>query len=786
MPTPDQRRIEDDRLHPRLMSLWWALRPLTSVVRFMQTGAHPDDEITGMLAALAFRDGVNISYACSTRGEGGQNDIGTEAGTDLGALRTREMERACDVLGMRLYWHGTHPADTITDFGFSKSGEETLGRWGPERTLLRFAQIIRMERPDIICPTFLDVPGQHGHHRAMTQAAFDVMEAAADPALASNLPVWQVSKLYLPAWSGAGQAYDDDLPPPPATMVVPGSDREEMTGWPWNRVGQQSRAYHRTQGMGRWIPAGETRDWPLHLAVSHAEAPDTAVWSGLPRTVGDLAKLPGAAPVAAALEAAQAGISAAVEAFPAFDSVARNAAAALAHVRAAREQCPADLSCAILHRLDDKETQLGHVMRLALGVEARARVARVFLEQGSETILTTELDPGAAEAATLGMDLPEGWALEGASLSVGADAGISDPYRAVYDPRVPDAPRIALEIAGQGVTCTVPLGLEQEPVVLPPARVALTPAAHILNTATGLRTVHVQVSDLAPVGADLTLDLPEGWSAIRSETGFEITAPQALAPGRYAIRAMVDGQPAETVRLIDHDHVAPTASAHAAVITIAAFDVALPGGRVGYIGAGNDQVGFWLEALGVDVTPLSEAQWSSETALASFDAIVIGIFAMRFRPGLLDAMPMLHRWTEAGGTLVTLYHRPWDNWDPDTVPPRRLEIGQPSLRWRVTDERATVTQLADHPILSSPNPIGAEDWNGWVKERGLYFAKSWDPAYSPLLSMSDPGEAPLTGALLVAEIGKGRHVHSALILHHQMAHLVPGAFRLMANFIAPR
>ena len=53
-----------------------------------------------MLAALWLRDGVNLSYACSTRGEGGQNDIGTEAGPVLGALRTAEMERACDVLDM--------------------------------------------------------------------------------------------------------------------------------------------------------------------------------------------------------------------------------------------------------------------------------------------------------------------------------------------------------------------------------------------------------------------------------------------------------------------------------------------------------------------------------------------------------------------------------------------------------------------------------------------------------------------------------------------------------------
>ena len=104
----------------------------------------------------------------------------------------------------------------------------------------------------------------------------------------------------------------------------------------------------------------------------------------------------------------------------------------------------------------------------------------------------------------------------------------------------------------------------------------------------------------------------------------------------------------------------------------------------------------------------------------------------------------------------------------------------------MTDETAEVRHLADHPVLTTPNRIGPEDWAGWVKERGLYFAKSWDEAYTPLLEMADPDEAPHRGALLVADIGKGRHVHTSLILHHQMENLVPGAFRLMANLIAPR
>ena len=65
MATPDQTRLTMDRARPRLMELWWALRPLTSVIRFMQSGAHPDDEMSDLLAALAFRDGFTLSYALS-------------------------------------------------------------------------------------------------------------------------------------------------------------------------------------------------------------------------------------------------------------------------------------------------------------------------------------------------------------------------------------------------------------------------------------------------------------------------------------------------------------------------------------------------------------------------------------------------------------------------------------------------------------------------------------------------------------------------------------------------
>ena len=187
----------------------------------------------------------------------------------------------------------------------------------------------------------------------------------------------------------------------------------------------------------------------------------------------------------------------------------------------------------------------------------------------------------------------------------------------------------------------------------------------------------------------------------------------------------------------------------------------------------------------MDTVDLSDSDLADDSALAGFEVIVIGIFAFRTRRILMNVLPGLHQWIERGGSLVTLYHRPWDNWDPETVPPLRLEIGQPSLRWRVTDENSQVNHLVNHALLSEPNLIGPDDWAGWVKERGLYFAKSWDPAYTPLIETGDPGEEPHRGALLSADIGKGRHIHTSLILHHQLEHLVPGGFRLLANLVSP-
>ena len=89
-----------------------------------------------------------------------------------------------------------------------------------------------------------------------------------------------------------------------------------------------------------------------------------------------------------------------------------------------------------------------------------------------------------------------------------------------------------------------------------------------------------------------------------------------------------------------------------------------------------------------------------------------------------------------------------------------------------------------HPVFQTPNRIGAEDWNGWVQERGLYLAHDWDPIYQPLIELPGPAGEPLRGALLAARIGRGAYVYTGLAFFRQLPAGVPGAYRLFANLLA--
>lgn len=828
--TPDQRRIAGQAATSAIARLWDALIPLRSINAFMQTGAHPDDETSSLLARLAKGDGVRVAYACAVRGEGGQNVIGTEALNAMGVLRTREMEAAMGVLGGDLYWLNEAYDGAIFDFGFSKSPVETFARWGHERTLERIVRAIRTFRPDVIAPTFLDVGGQHGHHRAVTVATREAFDLAADPQafpehLADGLQPWQVKKLYLPAWSGGGGSYDDEAPPPNATIAVAVGDFDPVHGATYAQIGQWSRACHRSQGMGSWVD--EKPDTvPLHRLECVVDVPieEAGLFDGLPHTLGDLAAAADPA-VAEHLLAAQEATDAALAAFPDNATVAGAVHRALGAVRATLDHTNGKNDAVhrdLAFRLAVKDRQLCRASAAACLVVVRLEADAYELAPGgaTEARLTTYVGgPLGLSNVAANLAVPRGWSVAGNSdgprdlasgqtqsalfaVTVPADAAATLPYRFVADPLtgVDDVVgRVAYSC--DGVTVETVVEPQRPIVVVPAVSVAVEPAG-VVHRLGDDRPIEIAVRATngtdAAVAAMVVLSGGDDWRPEPAELAIELAPreatdavfrlqpPAGAVAGRSVLRAAAVGAAEwdQTVRRIEHGHIRPTIMVRPAELVIRTIDVQVPRVRVGYVDGGSDRAHHWLRQLGVAVELLDAAALQGD--LGQYDTIVVGIFAYGCRPDLLAANRRIKDYVRPGGNLVTLYHRPWDNWDPASVPPRRLKIGQPSLRWRVTDPAAVVSHLApDHPLLNTPNRISEADWADWVKERGLYFAAEWDDAYTPLLAMADPGEAPHRGALLAARIGKGQHVHVALILHYQMDFLVPGAFRLIANLIAP-
>lgn len=787
---------------PALVRLSRALGRLTSVITYMNTGAHPDDEHSGLLAALRYRFGMRVVIVCSTRGEGGQNAIGPERGRALGVVRTRELEEAARVLDASIGWVGHGPDDPVFDFGFSKNGDDTLARWGEATIVERMVEAYRRYRPDIVAVTFLDVPGQHGHHRAMTRAAIAAFDKAADPdahpeQIAAGLMPWQVAKLYLPAWSGAGSSYDDEEPPPAATVTVEASGHDAPSGATYGQIGEWSRVFHATQGMGRWRGEGTAR-WPLHLVRSALRANvEDDISDGLAGTVGALAEEPGVpAAMAIALKDAQAAIDDAIAVFPAAPAITAAALRAAGAVAVAQAACPPALVPRLAHRLQRKADELAVVLQEAAGLSLRVFADPPRLAPGEHGVLSVIAradDPaialsvavGGGDAIAVGEPVADGgtWRFP---IAAAPQAALTNPFPPGFDPLAANGGlAVAVSATIGGRTVTRQLDPEEPVRILPASSLSLDPDAVIVNLARPLAPVTVGARVDGVAGAP-ALTPPAGWVAKAGESAIVLTPPADLAPGRFAIAATVGGASASRIRSAAYAHIGAVEWAEPVSLPGLAVHAALPqGARVAYVGGGNDRVDFWLRQLGVDVTSL-DAETLAHGDLGTFTTIVVGIFAFGTRKDLAAARPRLRAWVDAGGHLVTLYHRPGDGWSPDETPPRHLEIGLPSLRWRVTDPTAPVTVLLpDHPLLTGPNVIGPADWASWDKERGLYFASRCDDAYRPLLAMNDKGEAPLTGALVSAVVGRGRHTHTGLVLHHQLDRLVPGAFRLMANLIQP-
>jgi LmbE family N-acetylglucosaminyl deacetylase len=400
-------------------------------------------------------------------------------------------------------------------------------------------------------------------------------------------------------------------------------------------------------------------------------------------------------------------------------------------------------------------------------------------------------------------DEPELWGLSRDPVPVRAVAeflaGTTDPPPSIVQIQRRESP-IAMSSGWRYVGVDPVRGeYEKRVLVVPAVSVQVAPGGLVWPSGSAEpRILSVVVRSEAEGGSrgDVAVEPPPGWSVSPmvqpfslDEAGtertltFSVRPAGAPAPGEHVFNATVRSADGHVYRegyaLIDYEHIERAALYRDAEarVTVVPVEVA-ENIRVGYIMGSGDDGPEAIRQIGVDVALLDESRVRAGD-FGGFDVIVLGVRAEETRPDLRAASGQLRDFARQGGVVISQYNRG----SLGSLAPLPLEVDRSAPR--VADETAPVRILdPGAPVFTTPNRIGAADFEGWVQERGLYFASDWDEGYVPLLELNDPGEPPARGSLLVVSEGEGLFVYAALSFFRQWSERVPGAYRLFANLLS--
>ena len=797
-----------------------ALRTLSVAGSVLYVGAHPDDENTAMLAYLARGRGVRTAYLSLTRGDGGQNLLGSEKGELLGVVRTQELLAARRVDGAEQFF------TRAIDFGFTKSPEETFRFWNHETVLADVVWVVRRFRPDVIIARFPTTgEGGHGQHTASAILASEAFDAAADPArfpeqLKGGVRPWQAKRLVWNVFNFRGEAPKDA----DKMLSVDVGGYDPLLGKSYTEIAAESRTMHKSQAQGTPERRGPALNYFAHIK---GEPATKDLFDGV-----DLSwrRYAGGEVVGRLLE---------VAAYKYDPAKPWTALPSLVGAYRAMEVLNPNSQLGGDPLVVAKRGELLRVILACAGLWVESVAAEPYVVPGGEVKVTTTLvnrsdfpvqiekvGVSSAGADILRAELKQNQPFTSdAVMRVPPEAPYSQPYwlreepgrglfkitqqRLVGEPEGPPslAAPVALVFGGESrpIRFDVPVlyrwtdrvnGDMYRPLtVVPEVSVAL--ADHTLvfpDRAPKQVRVTLRNNTAADNAGTLRLRLPAGWAASPAEVpvtlkgrgeefraSFSVTPPAGASTAALtAVYESAGKTYTHGLNEIDYPHIPRQTIFPVAAAGLVRADVARRGRSVGYVMGSGDEVPEALRQVGYDVTLLSDEDLEAAD-LSRFDAVVTGVRAYNTCAALRRQQKRLLEYVERGGTLVVQYNTPDRALEGVPLGPYPFKFTQE----RVTDEEAAVTLLAPtDALLHAPNKITNADFDGWVQERGLYFASEWDARYTPLFASHDPGAAELKGSTLVARHGKGTYVFTALAFFRQLPAGVPGAYRLFANMIS--
>ena len=795
--------------------LYHELLKASNTASILYMAAHPDDENTRLISYFENNLHARTAYLSLTRGDGGQNLIGTEIGSAIGILRTQELLAARDIDGGEQFF------TRAVDFGYSKSADESFDKWGRENILRDAVWVIRNFRPDVIVTRFPPTNyAGHGHHEASAIVAEEAFDLAADPkAFPEQLEyvdTWQTKRLYFNTSTWWIKDLEEQAQNSDDFVTVNVGEYNTLLGESYAQIAARARSEHKSQGFGSDYPMGNKTEFMQYVKGEKVQKGENLL-SNIP-TDWSKTNVP---QVGEVLE----------KVISEYD-FANPSASASGVIEALSLLNQAESTPLV----DRKTTELHQLLVKLAGLEMEATTNEFLVVPGANIScevkinLTGSIKTEVSEVTGLGFSDKPNQPLKTndfyyaeANLAIDQDAEYSNPYwlnssfESIYKvegyedlgkPENDPSLVLKVKLKIKDYAFSIPLEVVQKEV--DPARAVLYSPVYIVpeitagfdeNTivAAGKAVKEISIKAQSHVGAIsgiLRPTPPEGWVCEPKEVQLNFKSagetklltftikPEANPnQGLIGLEFQKDGaQPKklQNLRVIEYEHIPTQIELSPSNVKIVPVDLNLGGvAKIGYIEGPGDEVSKYLRAVGYDVEIIGEDDLVSGN-FGRFDAIVTGIRAYNTREDLSFAKEALNEYVKNGGTWLVQYNTSRGLQD-DQIGPYSFQLS----RERVTDETASPTFLApSHPVLNAPNQIAMNDFEGWVQERGLYFANEWDDNFVPILGWSDPEEPSRDGSLIVAPFGEGYFVYSGISFFRELPAGVSGAYRLLSNILA--
>ena len=789
-------------------ALYHDLLKFKETKRVLYVAAHPDDENTRLIGYLANKEHAQVAYLSLTRGDGGQNLIGKELGIELGYIRTHELMKARERDGGRQLF------SRALDFGFSKNPDETLMNWDKDELLSDVVWIIRRFQPDIIINRFNTIPcTPHGHHTTsaiLASEAFDITDKRdVFPEQLTSFQPWKARRIFWNAYSWGGQ-YEPKEDKLYHTFSTVG-DFNPLLGETYSQIAADSRTMHKSQGFGSTSQIGRGNDF---IELVKGEAFKDSPFEGIPNR---WLEIPNGKDIEARINQLIASFN--------FIQPAQHAQQLLE----IRKLLNPIQSNAVW--VNEKKAHLDRMILQTLVVKTEFTIRKEIGYPGEE--LTAEFvfnNPSGIQLKLIDfkgklfnqslnqLAVNNQVVSQPLNFKVPVDYPVSQPFwlangieQSLFDIQDPqligppiNEPSISgivnIEVDGQSISWEVPLrykyndqvdGEIQQPFTLVPEvnvsldknNVFLIPGArHDLRVEVSFRDQFKNNGSIVIDGlqANQYRVALAGTDERRKRLVYTITFLDSdQLTKEVSIRYVLpNGQSfGQDTKRILYKHIPNLTYFTDTKINLVKMDLKISGGKIAYIQGAGDDVPEILRSLGYDLTILDDAELNLRR-FTEFKTVIVGIRAFNTNQSLANNADQLMEYVKEGGNVIVQYNT--------SSPLLTRELGPYPFsisRDRVTVEGSPVEVDFKHQLMIYPNQVTQTDFEGWVQERGLYFASNWDANYQTPFTMQDPGENPTQGSLIFTNYGKGTYSYSGISWFRQLPAGVPGAIKLFVNMI---